>query len=39
VPGVRWLAEGIEGWHDAGGALVPATPVAVPDAEKVDHTP
>ncbi len=31
VAGVRWLAEGIEGWHDAGGGLVPATPVPVPD--------
>lgn len=39
VPSVRWLAEGIEGWHDAGGALVPATPVAVPDAGETDHTP
>jgi PQQ-dependent catabolism-associated CXXCW motif protein len=24
---VRWLAEGIEGWHDSGARLVPATPV------------
>jgi len=28
---VRWLAEGIEGWHDSGARLVPATPVPVPD--------
>jgi PQQ-dependent catabolism-associated CXXCW motif protein len=26
VPGVLWLAEGIDGWHDAGRALVPAQP-------------
>ncbi|MBB4614967.1 rhodanese-like domain-containing protein [Novosphingobium taihuense] len=26
---VLWLAEGIEGWHDAGRALVPARPVVI----------
>lgn len=26
---VRWLAEGIEGWHGAGRALVPARPVVI----------
>lgn len=31
ITGVRWLAEGIEGWHEAGGSLVAAAPVAVPD--------
>jgi len=25
---VEWLAEGIEGWRDAGGALAPAPPLA-----------
>ncbi|WP_338465648.1 rhodanese [Novosphingobium sp. ZN18A2] len=27
--GVWWLAEGIDGWHDAGGKLVPAIPARV----------
>jgi PQQ-dependent catabolism-associated CXXCW motif protein len=27
---VYWLAEGIDGWHGAGRALVPAVPVVVP---------
>lgn len=27
---VHWLAEGIEGWHDAGKPLVPAAPAIVP---------
>jgi PQQ-dependent catabolism-associated CXXCW motif protein len=31
IAGVRWLADGIEGWHEAGGSLVAAAPVAVPD--------
>ncbi|NKJ42955.1 rhodanese-like domain-containing protein [Novosphingobium sp. SG720] len=31
VTGVRWLAEGIEGWHDAGGSLVDTAPVPVPN--------
>ena len=26
VSDVRWLSEGIEGWHEAGGALVDAQP-------------
>ena len=26
VPHVLWLAEGVEGWRDAGGALAPARP-------------
>lgn len=26
---VYWLAEGIEGWHEAGRALVPARPVVI----------
>jgi PQQ-dependent catabolism-associated CXXCW motif protein len=29
VPDVLWLAEGIDGWHDAGRALVPALPEPV----------
>lgn len=28
---VRWLAEGIEGWHETGGSLVDAQPEAVPN--------
>ena len=28
VGGVYWLAEGIEGWHDAGGRLVDGAPAA-----------
>lgn len=31
VGNVRWLADGIEGWNEAGGTLVAAHPVAVPD--------
>lgn len=27
---IWWLAEGIDGWHEAGRELVAATPVAVP---------
>lgn len=27
---IHWLAEGTDGWHAAGRALVPATPIAVP---------
>jgi PQQ-dependent catabolism-associated CXXCW motif protein len=27
---VRWLAEGTDGWHAAGRALVPAVPLAAP---------
>lgn len=26
---VYWMAEGIEGWHDSGHALVPATPAVI----------
>lgn len=28
-PQVYWFAEGIEGWHEAGRALVPARPVVI----------
>ena len=30
VGNVWWLAEGIDGWHAAGGRLVEAEPIAVP---------
>lgn len=30
VQQVLWLAEGIDGWHDRGRALVPATAQAIP---------
>ena len=30
VPGVVWLAEGIEGWHDAARPLAPVQPQATP---------
>lgn len=29
IGNVRWLAEGIEGWHEAGRALVVAEPVVI----------
>lgn len=29
--GVWWLAEGIDGWHDAGRTLVPADPARIHD--------
>lgn len=31
APPVRWFDEGIEGWVEAGGTLVAASPVPVPD--------
>lgn len=31
VVGVRWLAEGTDGWHAAGRPLAAATPVVIPD--------
>ncbi len=30
IGNVHWLAEGTDGWHAAGRALVPAVPVTVP---------
>jgi rhodanese-related sulfurtransferase len=32
IANVHWLAEGTDGWHAAGRALVVAVPVATPAA-------
>lgn len=32
LPGVLWLAEGIDGWHDRGRPLAPAVPEVTPPA-------
>lgn len=39
VPGVWWLAEGTDGWHDAGRDLIVADPVriATPTTDNIDH--
>ncbi len=34
---IHWLAEGTDGWHAAGRALVPAIPLAVPASRQSQH--
>lgn len=35
---IRWLAEGIDGWHGAGRSLVAAVPIAVPASTIIEET-